>query len=280
MDNITVKAQAKINLTLDVLNKREDGYHNVKMIMHTIELCDFLSLQKTQGDINVKTNLVYLPTDSRNIAYKAAKAFFEHCGINNGVNINIEKHIPVSAGLAGGSTNAAAVLKGLNIMYDNPLQQTELLQIGKGLGADVPYCILGGTMLAEGIGDILTPLSPLPKAHIVLAKPSFSVSTASVYAKIDTEKINYHPDTEGMILSLKKGSLLDVSVRMYNVMEQITSRRRPIIKRIKSIMIENGALGAVMSGSGPTVFGIFNAKQAALKTAARLKKLVNEVYVV
>ncbi|MCX7714486.1 MAG: 4-(cytidine 5'-diphospho)-2-C-methyl-D-erythritol kinase [Clostridia bacterium] len=252
------KSFAKINLTLDVLGKRENGYHDVKMIMQTVTLFDLVIVDKTDCDICVSTNLKYLPVNDKNIAYKAALAFFKHTKIDGGVKIRIQKNIPVSAGLAGGSGNAAAVLCAMNLLFDAHLSQEELIKIGLTLGADVPYCIMGGTQLSEGIGEILTPLSPVPKLYVLLVKPPISVSTALVYKEIDNAPIAFHPNTDRMISALDKGDIKTIASGLCNVMEAVTQTLHPVIAEIKRKMLLDGALGAVMSGSGPTVFGLFD----------------------
>ncbi len=281
MNKMEVKARAKINLTLDILNKREDNYHNVKMIMQTVELYDTLYLQKNSTGIEIETNLPYLPVDQTNLAYKAAKLFFEKTNIyGQGIKIKIQKNIPVSAGLAGGSTDAAAVLVTMNKMYKTGLVTEQLMELGRQLGADVPYCILGGTVLAEGIGDMLTLLPPMPESIIVLAKPPISVSTEYVYSRVNVDEILIHPDTEGVINAIYNKDIIGIAKRMYNVMENITAKEHTIINRIKNIMMGNGALGAIMSGSGPTVFGIFEHDISAQKAVSKLRIITKDIFVV
>ena len=267
MNKLMLNSHAKVNLLLDVIGKREDGYHDVKMIMQQCGLCDTIMLETIESGIALTTNLVFLPTDERNIAYKAARCFFDHTGISGGVKIDIAKHIPVAAGLAGGSGNAAAVLLGLNTLYNANLPLAELLELGKSLGADVPYCMLGSTMLSEGIGDILSPLAPLPRTPIVLVKPPISVSTAVVYKEIGSSQYK-HPNTDLMIDAIKRQDIRGIAASMENVMESVTISKHPVIRDIKNSLLESGALGAIMSGSGPTVFGLFEdyntAKAASL----------------
>lgn len=248
---------AKINLTLDVLGKRTDGYHNVKMIMQTVSLFDLILVDQTKSGISISTNLRFLPTNEKNIAYAAAQTFFYKTGINGGCKIMIHKNIPVAAGLAGGSGNAAAVLQSLNMLYNTGLTNDQLCEMALELGADVPYCILGGTYLAEGIGEKLTPLPSMKKCVILMVKPPINVSTASIYNAIDSAPINNRPDTESMILALEHGDINSVAENLSNVMGTVTEELHPIIRGIKQKMIMNGAIGAEMSGSGPTVFGIF-----------------------
>jgi len=276
-----IRARAKINITLDVLNKREDGYHNVKMIMQTINLYDTLYLEKKDKGISVKTNLPYLPVDSRNLAYKAAQLFFETVNMQNGgIKINIRKRIPVAAGLAGGSTDAAAVLIAMNKMYKAGLTTEQLMDIGRKLGADVPYCIIGGTVLAEGVGDVLTLLPPMPSAVVVLAKPPISVSTARIYQSLNVDSISCRPDTEGVIHAIYNKDLNGIAKGMYNVLETVTAKEHKIINRLKNIMLGNGALGSIMSGSGPTVYGIFEHEVTARKAVGKLKNITKDVFVV
>ncbi|NLY42779.1 MAG: 4-(cytidine 5'-diphospho)-2-C-methyl-D-erythritol kinase [Clostridiaceae bacterium] len=276
-----IKSRAKVNITLDVVNKRDDGYHNIRMIMQTIDLYDVLYLEKIAHGIELKTNLPYLPVNKKNIAYKAARLFFDTLGIENeGIRINIKKNIPVSAGLAGGSTNAAAVLVAMNKMYGTGLKTEQLMEMGKKLGADVPYCILGGTALAEGIGDVLTPLPPIPNMLMVLAKPPVSVSTASVYKQLNINTIMARPDTEGVIHAIYNQDVKSIAKGMYNVLEEVTAKRHPVINTIKRIMLDSGALGAIMSGSGPTVFGVFEDKVSARKAVSRLEKVASDIFIV
>lgn len=251
------RSYAKINLTLDVLRRRPDGYHDVKMIMQTVSLFDLLIIDKTYNDISISTNLKFLPNNEKNIAYMAAKEFFEYTGISRGCKIMIHKNIPVAAGLAGGSGNAAAVLCALNMLYNAHLDTDTLCMLGLKLGADVPYCILGGTALAEGIGEKLTPLPPLEPCTILMVKPAINVSTGSIYEAIDSAEIAGRPDTEGMIHAIRQGDIAAVASGLSNVMGTVTEGMHPIIRGIRKKMMMNGAMGAVMSGSGPTVFGIF-----------------------
>ncbi len=248
---------AKINLTLDVLNKREDGYHNVEMIMQTVSLFDLVLVDKTHSGISVTTNLRFLPSNEKNLAYAAAREFFNATGMNGGCKIMIHKNIPVAAGLAGGSGNAAAVLAALNMLYNAGLSEQQLCELGLKLGADVPYCILGGTYLAEGIGEKLSPLPPMPNCSILLVKPPINISTAAIYEKIDSEDITVRPDTDAMGRALVSGDPSAVAAQLSNVMSTVTESMHPIVRGIKEKMIKNGAIGAEMSGSGPTVFGIF-----------------------
>lgn len=280
MNQIDITSNAKINLTLDVLRKRDDGYHELKMIMQTVSLYDIIKIRKKDSGILLKTNLKYLPTDSRNIAYAAAELFFTTAGISGGAEINIRKTIPVAAGLAGGSSNAAAVLRGLNTLYGNLFTEKELCLLGEKIGSDVPFCIAGGCALCEGRGEILTPLPDMPETTFLIAKPPVRVSTASVYGNLKADKLTEHPDTEGTIDAITRGDKNGVAVRMFNVLETVTANEHPVIKKIKQEMIELGALGSVMSGSGPTVIGLFNDKKLANDAKSIMLKKRYEAFVV
>ena len=282
-DSLKLRALAKINLGLDVLGRRENGYHDVRMVMQTIYLYDNVTLTKTEEPgIQLQTNLFYLPVDEKNIAYKAAKILMDEFQIKEGVHITLDKHIPVAAGMAGGSSNAAAVLVGMNRLFRLGLSEQDLMERGVSLGADVPYCVMRGTVLAEGIGEILTPLAPLPKCYILVAKPSISVSTKTVYEKLDAHEIEDHPDIDGVIAGLEAGDLKKVAGSMGNVLERVTIEDYPIIQEIKNAMVEAGALNAMMSGSGPTVFGIFEDRMLARQAQQKIRKagLTKQVYVV
>ena len=278
MEKKVIKAYAKINLTLDCLGKMPDGYHELEMIMSEIPLYDTVTLQKSDK-ISVKTNLSYLPDNNKNIAFKAAKAFFEYTEIRGGVKIAIDKKIPVSAGLAGGSTDGAAVLKGLNEMYGVGLTQEELEEIGNSVGKDIPFCLKGGVCLAQGTGNILTPIGNMPECFMVLVKPdNINVSTAEIFAKIDSAKIELHPHTFGAVECIKNNDLKGLSQRMYNVMEKVTAQLHPVITEIKNTLVDKGALGAVMSGSGPSVFGLFDCEKSAKKASNYFKKIYKQTY--
>ncbi|MBQ8636481.1 MAG: 4-(cytidine 5'-diphospho)-2-C-methyl-D-erythritol kinase [Clostridia bacterium] len=272
------RSYAKINLTLDVLGRRANGYHDVKMIMQTTGLFDLLIVDKEPFGISVSTNLKYLPTGEKNIAWKAAAAFFEYCNIKGGAKILIHKNIPVAAGLAGGSGNAAAVLCALDKLYNTRLSDDELCKIGTKLGADVPYCILGGTQLAEGIGEQLTELGPMPKTTVLLVKPPISISTAQIYEAIDSCNDLKHPDTDAVLKAIKKGNVKVIAEKLSNVMEAVTEKENPVITNIKEMMMRDGALGAVMSGSGPTVYGLFDDDAKAKTSADNFFNLYKEVY--
>ncbi|AUS98466.1 4-(cytidine 5'-diphospho)-2-C-methyl-D-erythritol kinase [Clostridium thermosuccinogenes] len=265
MDSTELKARAKINLSLDVLGRRPDGYHDVKMVMQTIELHDRIFIEVIEKGIEIECSAPWVPNDKGNIAYKAAEQLIERFGIKKGVKIRIDKNIPVAAGLAGGSSDAAAVLKGMNSLFKLDLTEKELMDIGKTIGADVPFCIRGGTMLAEGIGEILTQLDPLPVTNIVLIKPKIGVSTAWVYENLNVKKLTSRPNTNIIINSIANGNIKKLAQNMKNVLETVTSGKYEVIGEIKQKLVELGALGSMMSGSGPTVFGIFSDKAAAMR---------------
>lgn len=282
MDRLELKALGKINLGLDVLGRRENGYHDVRMVMQTVYLYDRIIMKKSKTPgIRLETNLYYLPVNENNLAYQAAQMLMDEFHIEEGVSIQLDKHIPVAAGMAGGSSNAAAVLFGMNRMFSLGLSRKELMERGVKLGADVPYCIMRGTVLAEGIGEILTPLSPMPKCYVLIAKPAISVSTKMVYEKLDSHEIEDHPDIDGILAGLKAGDLKKVAGSMGNVLERVTVDAYPVIDQIKKMMIKEGALNAMMSGSGPTVFGIFEEKATARKAADAIRdaRLTKQVYV-
>lgn len=277
-DRLELKAYGKINLGLDVVRKRADGYHEVRMIMQTVNLHDRIVMERVrETGIRTETNLPYVPDGEGNLAYRAAKLLMEEFNLPDGVNIKIKKYIPVAAGMAGGSTDAAAVLVGMNRMFGLGLSKKELMERGVKLGADIPYCILRGTALSEGIGEILTELPPAPRCSIVLAKPQVSVSTKAVYGKlkVDELKPEEHPDIDGMAEAIRRSDLDGVISRLGNVLELVTIPDHPEIGTIKRIMLENGAAGALMSGSGPTVFGIFKDPREAEKTCGILRNADN-----
>jgi len=275
MPSVLLKARAKINLTLDVTGKREDGYHFVKMIMQTISLYDTVLIKKVpKPGIWLKCDVKWLPCDERNIAYKAAKLVTDTFGIKEGVSISIRKRIPVAAGLAGGSADCAAVLKGMNEVFSLGLSEEELMELGSKLGSDVPFCIMEGTALAEGTGNELTRISNCPKLDMVLVKLPVSVSTASVYKALDCYDLPFHPDTERVIKAIDNGDITSIATGLSNVLETVTIKMHPRIDEIKKLMIENGAIGSVMSGSGPTVYGIFEDKQKACEAADRIRAIL------
>lgn len=276
-----IKAYAKLNLTLDVLGGRPDGYHDLRMIMQTIDLADVLTLDENgAGELRVSTNLHFLPDNEKNLAAQAALRWWEARGqAPRGLDIAIEKHIPVCAGMAGGSSDAAAVLRALNEREEAPLSLPELAKIGERVGSDVPYCVIGGTALAEERGEVLTPLPPLPRCWVVLCKPEFSISTPALFARIDSVKLRCRPDTQGAIAALEAGDLAGVARRMYNVFEDaLPDRQRARVNDIKNTLIQCGALGASMSGTGPTAFGLFDNEKAARQARERLEEFGGEIF--
>ena len=273
MESIRLKARAKINRGLDVLRKREDGYHDVRMVMQTIGIYDRLIITRIpEEDIRIKSNLFFLPVNENNLIYKAAKLLKDSFGFAGGVEIDLNKFIPVSAGLAGGSTDAASTLFGLNRLFDLGLSTKDLMELGVSIGADVPYCVMRGTALAEGIGEKLTALPPLPRCWILIAKPPINVSTKLVYESLDMNGVDRHPDIDGLIDAIKRQDINGVCSLMGNVLENVTVPLYPVIESIKNDMMDNGAINAMMSGSGPTVFGIFPDEETILKCQAFLKK--------
>lgn len=276
-----MQAYAKLNLSLDVLSRRDDGYHDMCMVMQTISLCDTVSIKEELDEgIRVSTNLRFLPNDERNLAAIAAKKYWEANGCQGkGLSIKIDKLIPVCAGMGGGSSDAAAVLRALNTMSEDPVPLDRLAEIGEKVGSDVPYCVIGGTALAEGKGEVLTHLPALPDCYIVVCKPAFSVSTPELFGCIDCRKIRCRPDTEGIVSALHAGYLPGVARRMYNVFEDVLpDRKRAEIDRIKYELISEGALGAVMSGTGPTVFGIFDNESKARSAYDILKAQYSDAF--
>lgn len=273
MEQYDIKAYAKINLGLDVVQKLPNGYHEVKMIMQTIGIYDELTLEKTDGGIYLTTDSGELPTDENNLIYRAAKLLQQTCQINEGVRIHLKKTIPIAAGMAGGSTDAAATMKGMNNLFGLGLSVPELMKLSVPIGADVPYCILGGTALAEGIGEKLTPLPAAPACHVLIAKPDISVSTKYVYEHLDSNGIPHHPDIDGIVSAIRAGSLPGILERLENVLEAVTIPLHPVIADLKKRMLELGAAGSLMSGSGPTVFGIFTDRK---KAADAYEKLLSE----
>ena len=273
MSELKLKARAKINLSLDVLGKREDGYHELRMVMQTIGLCDEVVLSQAETDgVFVSTNRPELPTDERNLVYRAARLLREEFRLPGGIRIHLEKQIPMAAGLAGGSTDAAAVLKGINELYGLDLSAEALCQRGVKLGADIPYCIMGGTALAEGIGERLTRLPKAPQCSVLLAKPRIDVSTAFVYGHLRADEIQVHPDIDGQIASICNGDFSGMIEKMGNVLETVTIPAYPVVREIKEEMLELGAAGAMMSGSGPTVFGLFDNREKAEAAFGRMRE--------
>ncbi len=270
---IREKAYAKVNLGLDVLGRRADGYHEVKMIMQTVGICDDLTFEKSaEPGVYLEIGGAGLPADGDNLICRAAALMTETEGITEGVRITLQKRIPIAAGMAGGSADAAATLRGLNQLFDLGYSARKLRELGVRLGADVPYCIEGGTMLAEGIGEILTPLSSPPACHLVVAKPDIDVSTAFVYRNLKAESLSFHPDIDGMAQALARGDLKGITDRMGNVLETVTEKAYPVVSELKAQMRESGAENALMSGSGPTVFAVCKEKETAERIAAALRE--------
>lgn len=280
-NDISLKALAKINLGLDVVRRREDGYHEVRMIMQTIHLYDRLDIKRTQEPgIQIQTNLSFLPVNENNLIYKAAKLLMDEFSITDGISVKLDKRIPVAAGMAGGSTDAAAMLFGMNRLFSLGLTKRQLMERGVQIGADVPYCIMRGTALAEGIGEALSPLPPMVKCPVLIAKPSISVSTKFVYQNLKLDDTTIHPDIDRLIDDIKAKNLHDIAAHMGNVLETVTIPNYPVIDEIKKHMLSNGAVGAMMSGSGPTVFGLFDDEDTAKKAykAMRSSHLARQVY--
>lgn len=280
MDKLKLKAYAKINLSLDVLNKRNDGYHNVKMIMQQITLYDEIILKKINEDIIIATDCLFLPTDMSNIAYKSASLILEKYNIDGGIYIDIKKNIPIAAGLAGGSSDAAAVIRGMNILYDLNLSLEEMIEIGASIGADVPFCILGNAALAEGIGERLTRVKGLNSGWIVLSKPNICISTAEAYGNLKLDDISIRPKTGALLKALERDNLYDISNNLCNVFESGIFNKYLVVKLIKEKMFEYGAVGSLMSGSGPSVYGIFKDYNKAKSAYEKLRLLYKQTYLV
>ncbi len=265
-NTITKKAYAKVNLGLDVIRRREDGYHEVRMIMQTVDICDVLTFTRQERPgIVVTTDKEELPGDESNLIYKAARLVTETCSVREGIKIELQKRIPMAAGMAGGSTDAAAVFHGMNEMFGLGMDEDEMCALGVKIGADIPYCVRGGTALAEGIGEILTKLPDAPACVVLVAKPDIDVSTKYVYENLHAESLEYHPDIDGMRAAIEEGDLRGMAERMGNVLETVTVNAYPVIREIKEVMKKSGAWNALMSGSGPTVFGIFGEEEKARK---------------
>ncbi len=280
-NDISLKALAKINLGLDVVRRREDGYHEVRMIMQTIHLYDRLDIKRTkESGIQIQTNLSFLPVNENNLIYKAAKLLMDEFSITDGVSVKLDKRIPVAAGMAGGSTDAAAMLFGMNRLFSLGLTKRQLMERGVQIGADVPYCIMRGTALAEGIGEELSQLPPMVKCPVLIAKPSISVSTKFVYQNLKLDDTTIHPDIDLLIDDIRAKNLYDIAAHMGNVLETVTIPNYPVIDEIKKHMLSHGAVGAMMSGSGPTVFGLFDDEATAKKAykAMRSSHLARQVY--
>lgn len=282
MEHMQLKAMGKLNLGLDVVGRRPDGYHEVRMVMQTVNLYDRIELTAiSEPGISITTNLSFLPTDASNIVYKAADLLIKEFGIQSGLSISLEKHIPVAAGMAGGSADAAAVLYGMNRMFSLGLSQKQLMERGVKLGADVPYCIVRGTALCEGIGEIVTSLPALPACSFLIAKPPVSISTKAVYERLDRTPLDFHPDIDGIVTDIQAGDLPAMCGKLGNVLEKVTAKKYPRITEVKDFIREQGALVSLMTGSGSAVYGIFETEEEAQKGASALKKsgLVKQVYV-
>ena len=271
MNKLQMKAYAKINLALDVLGTLPNGYHEVRMIMQTVDIWDELSFEKTETGIVITTDSGELPTDENNLIYKAVKLMQEEFANPGGVRIHLRKNIPIAAGMAGGSTDAAAAMKGFNELYELGAQTERLRELGVCIGADVPYCVMGGTALAEGIGEKLTGLPDAPQCTLVVVKPDLNVSTKEVYTRLDAMADVEHPDIDGMISAIENKDLAGVAKRLGNVLESVTMQLCPAIADIRNCMKSHGALGSLMSGSGPTVFGIFDDVSRAQAAADAIK---------
>ena len=284
--HLGLKAYGKINLGLDVLRRREDGYHEVRMIMQTVGLYDRIDLvSQEQPGIRVETNLYYLPNNENNLVYQAAKLLMDEFGVKKGISIKLKKFIPVAAGMAGGSSDAAAVLFGVNKMFGLGLTLRQLMERGVKIGADVPYCIMRGTALSEGIGEILTPLPPMPQCQVLIAKPGISVSTKFVYENLHANdlKPEQHPDIDSMARAIGEGDIYKTASYLGNVLETVPVPAYPVIAQIKDMMMDMGAIGSLMSGSGPTVFGLFTNPRAAAAAYEKMRygegvKVARQVY--
>lgn len=281
MNQIKLKAMSKINLGLDVIRRREDGYHEVRMIMQTVNIYDQIEIREVKNPgIRIKTNLYYLPTNENNLIHKSAKLLMDEFGVGRGISVDLKKHIPVAAGMAGGSADAAAVLIGVNHMFRLGLSKKELMERGVKIGADVPYCIMRGTALAEGIGEELTALASMPKCTVLVAKPKINVSTKFVYENLRADLLKTHPDIDRIVHGIETQDLGEIADNMGNVLETVTIPAYPVIDEIKQFMKNNGALNAMMSGSGPTVFGLYDDLGIARRAYQKLKmsKLAKQVY--
>jgi 4-diphosphocytidyl-2-C-methyl-D-erythritol kinase len=278
MKEIILKARAKINLTLDVLGKRPDGYHELEMVMQTIELHDVITIQETAAGIEVTTSLPELSGGEDNIAYRAARLIIDHLGLNKGIKIHIEKNIPLAAGLAGGSTDAAAVLKGLNQLWGLGLTKEQLAEKGALIGSDVPYCVKGGTVLAKGRGEVLTDLPAVPELWMILAKPPVGVTTAEIYGNFVMDRVEKRPSTTGMIEAIKNRNIAGIIANLANVLESVTLIRYPTVLMLKEVMAGAGVPKPLMSGSGPAVFGIAHNHKEACIVAEKLRQELPDMF--
>lgn len=273
MKEIREKAYAKLNISLDVTNRREDGYHDMVMVMQTVSLCDELQLRlNDSGKVTASSNLRFIPSDERNLAVRAALRYLEAVGESGqGLHIDMRKNIPVGAGMAGGSADAAAVLRGMNALYDSRLDRKQLEELACAVGSDVAFCVAGGTALARGRGEILEDLPPLPDCFFAICKPEFSISTPELFRKLDETPLRRHPDTAGLVEAIDRGQLRQLCRRMYNVFEDVPDRRMRTVAEIKGRLLDHGALGAMMTGTGSAVFGVFEKEEAAWDAAAALR---------
>lgn len=273
MKKILIEAMGKVNLGLDVLRRREDGYHEVRMVMQTVDLCDDLLFERTKKPgIEIETDREGIPVDGRNLVYKAADLLMKRFAVTDGLRVKLRKRIPIAAGMAGGSTDAAAAFVAVNELFELGLGKRELMELAVQVGADVPYCILGGTALAEGIGERLTGLPDAPECTLLIARPDIAVSTKFVYENLHLDTLERHPDIDGMLKAVYEQDLDAMAARLGNVLESVTVREYPVIEKLKHWMKENGAVNALMSGSGPTVFGIYREKREAQKACALLRE--------
>lgn len=273
MEKILIEAMGKVNLGLDVLRRREDGYHEVRMVMQTVDLCDDLLFERTKKPgIEIETDREGIPVDGRNLVYKAADLLMKRFAVTDGLRVKLRKRIPIAAGMAGGSTDAAAAFVAVNELFELGLGKRELMELAVQVGADVPYCILGGTALAEGIGERLTGLPDAPECTLLIARPDIAVSTKFVYENLHLDTLERHPDIDGMLKAVYEQDLDAMAARLGNVLESVTVREYPVIEKLKHWMKENGAVNALMSGSGPTVFGIYREKREAQKACALLRE--------
>ena len=272
MRGYNIRAWAKLNLALDVGEKRGDGYHEMTMVMQTASLYDEVRIEPAGGGFSCVTSLSYIPGDERNLAARAAREFYTEAGLRGGARIYIAKHIPVGSGMGGGSADAAAVLRGLNALNGRPFTLPRLIELGCRVGSDVPFCIAGGTQLARGRGEILSPLPPLPDCHFVICKPNFSISTPELFKKLDAVPIKCRPDIPGMTDAMERGDLKGVARRMYNVFEDVPDRRHDTVADIRQTLLDHGALGAVMTGSGSAVFGIYSDPIRAVRARDALRR--------
>ena len=274
MTAIQEKAYAKLNISLDVTRRREDGYHDMVMVMQSVSLCDDVTITREEGDqIRASSNLPFIPSDQRNLAVRAAMTFLEAIGqTGQGLHIRLDKRIPVGAGMAGGSSDAAAVLRGLNRMYDGPLDRRQLEELACRVGSDVAFCVAGGTALAQGRGEILEDLPPMPDCFFVIAKPAFSISTPELFQKLDQKPLRRHPDTAGLVRAVEQGELTELCRRLYNVFEDVSDRRMRTVREIKNHLLDHGALGAIMTGTGSAVFGVFPERKSAEAACRTLEK--------